>query len=79
VTHGTQTSRKLEEVLRKLANTRDLAIAESVAAGAAKMIDEYLAEMRSQGRVHGELSVLVRDGNKRVRFQYRTPPPPSQT
>ena len=60
-----------------MANTRDLAIAESVAVGAAKMIDEYLAEMRRQGRIHGELSVLVKDGDKRVRFQYKTPLPRS--
>ena len=55
-----------------MANTGDLAIAESVAAGAAKMIDEYLVEMRRQGRIQGELFVIVKDRKRRIRFQYRT-------
>jgi len=61
-----------------MANTRDLALAETVAAGAAKMIDEYVVEMRRQRRIHGELSVLVKDSDKRARFQYRKPVSPGE-
>jgi len=49
-------------------SARDLRVARKVASGSAAMIREYLDEMRKQGRINGELSIVVKDGKKERRL-----------
>jgi len=49
----------------------DLRIAEKVAKGSAIVIRDYIDEMRRQGRIRGELSIVVKSG----RIQRRLPWP----
>ena len=49
----------------------DLKLAEKVGKWGAKMMKEYIAEMRRQGRIKGKLYVRVREGKKRFEFPYR--------
>ena len=48
----------------------DLALAERIGEAGGKMIREYLAELRRQGRIKGPLTVIVRAGRKEIRFPY---------
>ena len=54
-----------------MGNTRDLKLAERVAEAGAKMIREYVAEMRRQGRAKGKLFIVMKDGKRELRFPYR--------
>ncbi len=49
----------------------DLKVAKKVAEAGAKMIREYIAEMRRQGRIKGKLFVTVKEGKRRITFPYR--------
>ena len=51
-------------------STGDLRVARKVAAGSAAVIREYIDEMRKQGRISGQLSIVVREGNKERRLPY---------
>ena len=46
-------------------------LAESVASAGAKMVRDYLAELRRQGRIKGNLYVVIKDGRKSARFPLR--------
>jgi hypothetical protein len=46
----------------------DLRVARKIARGSAIVIREYLDEMRKQGRINGELSIVVKDGKKERRL-----------
>jgi hypothetical protein len=48
----------------------DLRVARKIAAGSAVVIREYIDEMRKQGRITGELSIVVRQGKKERRLPY---------
>jgi hypothetical protein len=50
----------------------DLKIAEKIARGSALVIKDYIDEMRRQGRISGELSVVVKNGSKERRMPYRS-------
>ncbi len=49
----------------------DLALAEKVGKAGAKMVREYIAEMRRQGRIKGKLFVTVKEGKRQITFPYR--------
>jgi len=44
-----------------------------IASGSAIVIREYLDEMRKQGRINGELSIVVKDGKKERRLPLSFP------
>jgi len=46
-------------------------LAESVAKAGAMMIKEYLAELRRQGRIKGNLYVVIKDGKRSAKFPFR--------
>lgn len=48
----------------------NLRVARKVAVGSAAVIREYIDEMRKQGRINGELSIVVREGKKERRLPY---------
>jgi hypothetical protein len=48
----------------------DLRVARKIASGSAAVIREYIDEMRKQGRITGELSVVVKDGRMERRSPY---------
>jgi hypothetical protein len=48
----------------------DLRVARKIATGSAVVIREYIDEMRKQGRITGELSIVVRQGKKERRLPY---------
>jgi hypothetical protein len=48
----------------------DLRVARKIASGSATVIREYIDEMRKQGRISGELSIVVTDGKKQRRLPY---------
>jgi len=48
-------------------------LAESVASAGAKMVRDYLAELRRQGRINGSLYVVIKAGKKSARFPLREP------
>jgi hypothetical protein len=48
----------------------DLRVARKIASGSAMVIREYIDEMRKQGRISGELSIIVTDGKKQRRLPY---------
>lgn len=48
----------------------DLRVARKIARGSAIVIREYIDEMRKQGRISGELSIVVKNGNKERRLPY---------
>ena len=48
----------------------DLRVARKIASGSAAVIREYIDEMRKQGRITGELSVVVKDGKRERRSPY---------
>lgn len=48
-----------------------VALAEKSAPGGAKMIHEYLAELRRQGRINGRLVVTVKEGRQRIELPFR--------
>ena len=49
----------------------DLAVAERVGRAAAKVVREYIAEMRRQGRIKGKLFVEVRNVKRSIQVPYR--------
>ena len=49
----------------------DLAVAEKVGKAAARVVREYIAEMRRQGRIKGKLYLVIREGRKRIQIPYR--------
>lgn len=49
----------------------DLKLAETVGKWGAKMMKEYIAEMRRQGRIKGKLYVRVKEGRTKVELPYR--------
>ncbi len=51
-------------------STGDLRVAKKIATGSAVVIREYVDEMRKQGRISGELSIVVREGKKERRLPY---------
>jgi hypothetical protein len=51
-------------------SARDLKVAEKIARGSAIMIKEYIEEMRRQGRIRGELSIIVKDGRNERRLPF---------
>jgi hypothetical protein len=46
-------------------------LAEIVAKHGAKMVREYIAELRRQGRIKGKLTVVLKDGKREVRRPFR--------
>lgn len=46
-------------------------LAEGVGRAGARMVREYVAELRRQGRIKGNLFVVIKDGKKRTRFPYK--------
>ena len=48
----------------------DLRVARKIASGSAVVIREYIDEMRKQGRITGELSIVVKDGKRERRLPY---------
>jgi len=48
----------------------DLRLAQKIAIGSAVLIREYIDEMRRQGRINGELSIVVKEGGKERRMPY---------
>jgi hypothetical protein len=48
----------------------DLRVARKIASGSAAVIREYIDEMRKQGRITGELSIVVKDGKRERRSPY---------
>jgi hypothetical protein len=48
----------------------DLRVARKIARGSAIVIRDYIDEMRKQGRVSGELSIVVKDGKTERRLPY---------
>ena len=45
-------------------------VARKIASGSARVIRAYLDEMRKQGRINGELSIVVKDGRTARRLPY---------
>jgi hypothetical protein len=45
-------------------------LAESVAKAGAMMIREYLAELRRQGRIKGNLYVVIKEGKRSAKFPF---------
>ena len=52
----------------------DLRVAKKVASGSAAFIREYIEEMKKQGRIGGELFIVVKEGNKELRLPYHPAP-----
>jgi Fe-S oxidoreductase len=50
----------------------DLKLARKIARATAVAFREHIDEMRKQGSIHGELTVVVKDGKKERRFPYRS-------
>jgi len=48
----------------------DLKVARKIASGSATVIRAYLEEMRKQGRINGELSIVVKNGKTARRLPY---------
>jgi hypothetical protein len=48
----------------------DLRVARKIARGSAVVIRDYIDEMRKQGRISGELSIVVKDGKTERRLPY---------
>ena len=46
-------------------------LAESVASAGAKMVRDYLAELRRQGKIRGNFYVVIKNGKKSARFPLR--------
>jgi hypothetical protein len=53
-----------------LESAGDLKVARKIASGSATVIRAYLDEMRKQGRINGELSIVVKDGKTARRLPY---------
>ena len=51
-------------------STGNLRVARKIATGSAAVIREYIDEMKKQGRISGELSIVVREGKKERRLPY---------
>jgi len=49
-----------------------LRAARKIASGSAIVIRGYIDEMRKQGRISGELSIIIRDGKKELRLPYHS-------
>ena len=45
-------------------------LAERIAEGSAAMVRAYLDELRRQGRIKGQLSIIVKDGRKEIRLPF---------
>jgi len=45
-------------------------LTERIAEGCAAMIRACLDELRKQGRINGELSIVVKDGRKEIRLPF---------
>lgn len=54
-----------------MGKSRDMKLAESVGKAGAKMVRDYLAELRRQGRIKGNLYIIIRDGKKSAKFPFR--------
>jgi len=54
-----------------MAKSRDMKLAESVAKAGARMIREYVKEMRRQGRIKGNLYIMIKDGKKVAKLPFR--------
>lgn len=54
-----------------MGKSRDMKLAESVGKAGARMVRDYLAELRRQGRIKGNLYIIVKDGKKRAKFLLR--------
>ena len=48
----------------------DLRVARKIARSSAIVIRDYIDEMRKQGRISGELSIVVKDGKTERRLPY---------
>jgi len=54
-----------------MAKSRDMKLAESVAKAGARMIRDYVREMRRQGRIKGNLYIMIKDGKKEAKLPFR--------
>ena len=54
-----------------MAKARDIEIAELASEAGAKMVREYIAELRKQGKIKGKLTVTIKEGKKHIRFPFR--------
>jgi len=53
-----------------MVKSRDMRLAESVAKAGAKMVRDYVAELRRQGRVKGKLYIVFKDGKREMKFPF---------
>jgi hypothetical protein len=51
-------------------SARDLRVARKIAKGSATVIKGYVDETRRQGRIIGDLTIVVKDGGKERRMPY---------
>jgi len=54
-----------------MAKSRDMRLAETVAKAGARMIKDYVKELRRQGRIKGNLYIVIKDGRKRTKSPFR--------
>lgn len=54
-----------------MTKSQGMRLAELVARAGAKMVREYVAEMRKQGKIKGKLFIVINDGKKQRRFPFR--------
>jgi hypothetical protein len=53
-----------------MASAGNLRVARKIANGSAIVIKEYIDDMRGQGRISGELSIVVKEGGTERRLPY---------
>ena len=54
-----------------MVRSRDVKIAEAAARAMAKFGREYIAELRRQGKIKGNLYVVLKDGKRQVKRPFR--------
>lgn len=54
-----------------MAKSRDVKIAEAVGHAMARFGREYIAQLRRQGKIKGNLYVVLKDGKRQIRRPFR--------
>ena len=53
-----------------MGKSRDMKLAEIVGKAGARMVRDYLAELRRQGRIKGKLYIVFKDGKKQMKLPF---------
>lgn len=63
--------RASEHNLKNEKGVRDMDYPQKVANVGSKLIKEYLAELRKEGKVKGKMSLVIRKGPKKIVLDYK--------